>query len=72
MASYKYPEQRFEDDYDFLMIESIQYNPPGLGGGNRGVFNIGTGNQANRGGTATSTIFLPMPINIADNNSAHN
>lgn len=72
MASYKYPQQKFEDDYDFLMVESIEYVPPGLGGGGRGQsFVLGTGNQSSRNGAAKNTIFLPMPINIADNNSAN-
>ena len=70
MATFKYPLQRFENDYDFFAIESIQYQPPGLGQGGT-AFQLGDGDTSNINGSATSTIFLPMPMNIADNNSAN-
>ena len=73
MPIYKYPQERFENDYDFLLVESIAYAPPGLGsGGGVNIFNIpGAGNNRNVNGRVANSIFLPMPTNIADNNSAN-
>ncbi len=70
MASYKYPQQRFEDDYDYFRIESIRYTPPGLSE-TTALFQLGSGSDSNINGTVVNTIYLPMPVNIADNNSAN-
>lgn len=71
MRTYKYPLQRFEDDYDCLQISSLEYIPPGLGNGTT-PFNVGRGTQSNvNNGRARTTIFLPMPVNISDSNSAN-
>jgi hypothetical protein len=70
MASYKYPQQRFEDDYDYFRIESIRYTPPGLSE-TATPFQLGSGSDSNINGTVVNTIYLPMPVNIADNNSAN-
>lgn len=70
MASYKYPQQRFEDDYDYFRIESIRYTPPGLSE-TAAPFQLGSGSDSNINGTVVNTIYLPMPVNIADNNSAN-
>lgn len=70
MATYKYPQQRFEDDYDYFMIESVEYAPPGLSRPGS-PFQLGRAGDSNINGQVVNTIFLPMPVNIADNNSAN-
>jgi hypothetical protein len=71
MQILKYPLQTFEDDYDCLQIDSLQYRPPGLGSNDSAPFRVGNGNDSNRNTVADTSIFLPMPLNIADGNSAN-
>lgn len=69
MQVLKYPLQTFENDYDCLQIDSLEYVPPGLGSNPERVFQVGTGNDSNRNTRSNLSIFLPMPLNIADSNS---
>ena len=70
MAELRYPIKNIGPQDDYLKIQILKYQPPGLG--LTGGFALGTTEQALQKSTvkAIGTIILPMPTNIQDNNGA--
>lgn len=70
MQNLRYPLQRLESNSDYLAINIIEYNPPGIGSGG-GIFNIKSGSSVNNSKVRVpiGRIFLPIPEGLNDNNS---
>ena len=74
MQSLRYPLQRLEFNSDFLAINVIEYQPPGLGSSGGGIFNIQSGSQVNTSQNQRNVkgrILLPMPEGLSDSNSVN-
>jgi hypothetical protein len=69
--TFRYPLKNIDMSDDYLLIESLDYVPPGLNLGDTGSFaqkssdDVGYGEKTIRG-----TVILPIPENIQDSNSA--
>lgn len=68
--TYRYPIKKIGDQDDYFKIQVIEYTPPGLN--LTGGFGLRTTEAAlqNSIQNPVSTIILPMPANIQDNNAA--
>jgi len=72
----KYPLQRIESISDYLKINVVTYEAPGLGssGAGGGFFQLPQGSQVNGPGATDriiGTIFLPIPEGLSDLNRAN-
>jgi hypothetical protein len=67
--TFRYPLKNIDMSDDYLLIESLDYVPPGLNLGDTGSFaqksSDDVGYKSSRG-----TVILPIPENIQDSNSA--
>jgi hypothetical protein len=69
----RYPKASIGKNDDFLQIDVIKYEPPGISFVPQNSFSLGTTEQSLQGALAAprSTIILPMPQSVADSNSAN-
>lgn len=74
--SYRYPLQRIDATSDYLKIQVITYEAPGIGSGDIG-FDLNRGSETNRvsGGNQKKriqgTIYLPIPEGLSDMNATN-
>jgi hypothetical protein len=68
----RYPRNNIGPQDDYFKIQVLEYKPPGLGLKGQNSFALDTSEDALRESIKTSqtTIILPMPANIQDNNGA--
>ena len=68
----RYPRNNIGPQDDYFKIQVLEYKEPGLGLQGQNSFALGTTEDALRGSIKTSqtTIILPMPATIQDNNGA--
>lgn len=68
----RYPRNNIGPQDDYFKIQVLEYKQPGLGLQEQNSFALGTTEEALQGSIKTSrtTIILPMPANIQDNNGA--
>jgi len=68
----RYPRNNIGPQDDYFKIQVLEYQPPGLGLQGQNSFALNTTEDALRESIKTSktTIILPMPANIQDNNGA--
>jgi hypothetical protein len=68
----RYPRNNIGPQDDYFKIQVLEYKPPGLGLKGQNSFALETSEDALRESIKTSqtTIILPMPANIQDNNGA--
>jgi len=68
--SLRYPKSIIGYDTDHTRIQVIKYTPPGINNGTGNGFNFATTSSRNQANARNilSTIYLPIPTNLADTN----
>jgi len=66
--SLQYPTNIASGNNDYFQVFIYAYEPPGIGQGGDGIFNIG-GSKSEAKGSILGQIILPMPDNVSDSNS---